>query len=76
MRLKVFHQISEDRGTGTRCQFYIAPSWREVRNYPMAFDRIKGVLQVIFHTQKTLRFSEEPTCDGGRIPPYYQNADG
>jgi hypothetical protein len=76
MRSKVFPQVSEDRGTGTRCQFHIAPSRREVRNYPMACDRIEGVLQVVFHTQKTLGFSEEPTCDGGRIPPYYQNADG
>jgi hypothetical protein len=42
----------------------------------MACDRIEGVLQVVFHTQKTLGFSEEPTCDGGRIPPYYKIADG
>lgn len=42
----------------------------------MACDRIEGVLQVVFHTQKTLGFSKEPTCDGERIPPYYQNTDG
>jgi hypothetical protein len=42
----------------------------------MACDRIEGVLQVVFHTQKTLGISKEPTCDGERIPPYYQNADG
>jgi hypothetical protein len=76
MCLKVVPQVSEDRGTGTGCQFHIAPSRREVRNYPMARDRIEGVLQAVFHTQKTLGFSEEPTCDGKRIPPYYQNADG
>jgi len=30
----------------------------------MARDRIEGVLQVVFHAQKTLGFAEEPTCDG------------
>ena|SRR6266567_8223887 len=73
---EVFPQVSEDCRTGTRCQFHISPSRREVRNYPMARDRIEGFLQVVFHTQKTLGFPEEPTCDGERIPPYYQNADG
>jgi len=76
MRSKVFPQVSKDRGTGTGRQFHITPSRREVRNYPMACDRIERVLQVVFHTQETFGFSEEPTCDGERIPPYYQNADG
>jgi len=76
MRSEIFPQVSEDRGTGTRRQFHIASSRREVRNYPMACDRIEGVLQVVFHTEKTLGLSEEPTCDGERIPSNYQNSDG
>ncbi len=76
MRSKVFSQVSEDRGTRTRRQFHIAPSRWEVGNYSMACDRIKGVLQIVFHTQRTLGFSEEPTRDGDRIPSHYQNPNG
>jgi hypothetical protein len=42
----------------------------------MACDRIEGVLQVVFHTQKTLGFAKDLAHDRGRIPPYYQNIDG
>jgi hypothetical protein len=42
----------------------------------MACDRIEGVLQLIFCTQKATGFAEDLAYDCERIPPYYQNADG
>lgn len=42
----------------------------------MALDRIEGVLQLVFCTQKATGFAEDLAYDCERISPYNQNADG
>jgi hypothetical protein len=74
--LKVFPQVSENCGTRTGLKFHFAPAWWEVSNYVVACDRIEGVLQVVFHAQKTLGFAEDLAFYRERISPHFQNTDG